>query len=38
MGDHSTYKLVKFFTPNCVYCRYLKNTIDKLKQEKQWSF
>lgn len=32
MDDHSTYKMVKFFTPNCVYCRYLKNLIDKLKQ------
>lgn len=35
-GD--SYKIIKFFTPNCVYCRYLKNVFDKLKHEKEWSF
>jgi thiol-disulfide isomerase/thioredoxin len=34
----STYKMVKFFTPNCVYCRYLKNVFDTLKAERHWSF
>lgn len=31
INDHSTYKLVKFFTPHCQFCRYLKDVIDKLK-------
>lgn len=31
INDHSTYKLVKFFTPHCQFCRYLKDVIDTLK-------
>jgi thioredoxin-related protein len=36
--DKSTFKIVKFFSPHCVYCRYLKIAVDKLKHERQWSF
>lgn len=38
MKDKSTFKMVKFFTPHCVYCRYLKNVFDELKAEQHWSF
>lgn len=37
-NDKTTIKVVKFFIPNCVYCRYLKNVIDDLKAERKWSF
>lgn len=37
-GDGSTFKMVKFFSQNCVYCRYLKMVVDQLKSEKQWCF
>jgi hypothetical protein len=30
-GDGSTFKMVKFFSQNCVYCRYLKMVVDQLK-------
>ena len=30
--DSSSYKFVKFFTPQCMWCRHLKTVIDKLKQ------
>lgn len=36
--DHSTFKIVKYFTPYCVYCRYLKKTMDDLKHARNWSF
>jgi thioredoxin-related protein len=32
------FKMVKYFTPHCPYCRYLKAAVDKLKHEKQWCF
>jgi hypothetical protein len=38
MEDRSTFKIVKYFSQNCVYCRYLKQVVDKLKHEKQWCF
>ena len=36
--DTSTFKFVKFFTPHCPYCRYLKAVFDKLKPEREWAF
>lgn len=36
--EAGTYKVVKFFTPHCVYCRYLKNVFDKLKSENNYEF
>jgi thioredoxin-related protein len=32
------YKLVKFFTRNCRYCRLLKQVEEQLREEKQWAF
>ena len=37
-NNNATYKVVKFFTPNCQWCRHLKTVIDKVKHEKEWSF
>ena len=36
--DSSSYKFVKFFTPQCMWCRHLKTVVDKLKHEKTWNF
>jgi thioredoxin-related protein len=36
--DPTTFKFVKYFTPNCMYCRYLKMVVDKIKHEKEWCF
>ena len=36
--ESGTYKVVKFFTSKCTYCRYLKNVFDKLKSENNYEF
>lgn len=38
LQDTSSYKFVKYFSPQCGYCRYLKVVMDKLKHEKEWCF
>ena len=37
-GDLKSFKFVKYFTPHCPYCRYLKNVFDQLKVKKEWCF
>ena len=34
LGDATSFKIVKYFSPHCQYCRYLKVVMDKLKHEK----
>lgn len=36
--DRTVFKIVKYFTPHCQYCRYLKQVVDKLKHEQEWRF
>ena len=36
--DNTSFKFIKYFTPHCPYCRYLKNVFDKLKTQKDWCF
>lgn len=36
--DASAFKFVKYFTPHCPYCRYLKAVFDDLKGRKEWCF
>lgn len=36
--DNTCFKFVKFFTPHCPYCRYLKAAFDQLKPKKSWCF
>lgn len=31
INDKTTFKIVKYFSPNCGFCRYLKQVVDKLK-------
>jgi thioredoxin-like negative regulator of GroEL len=38
MNDKTTFKIVKYFSPNCGFCRYLKQVVDQLKHEKEWCF
>jgi thioredoxin-related protein len=37
-NDRSCFKFVKYFTPHCPYCRYLKVVFDTLKHQKEWCF
>ncbi len=34
MKDSLSFKIIKYFTPHCPYCRYLKQVIDILKHKK----
>lgn len=38
IDDKSCFKFVKYFTPHCPYCRYLKAVFDTLKHRKEWCF
>jgi thioredoxin-like negative regulator of GroEL len=38
LNDKNSFKIVKYFSPHCQFCRYLKQVVDKLKHEKQWCF
>lgn len=38
VDDRLSYKFVKYFTPHCPYCRYLKAVMDALKHKKEWCF
>jgi thiol-disulfide isomerase/thioredoxin len=36
--DQLSFKFIKYFTPHCPYCRYLKQVMDTLKPQKEWCF
>lgn len=38
INDKTAFKIVKYFSPHCGFCRFLKQVVDKLKHEKEWCF